>query len=82
MTSNLVFEPDPEKRAGFEFALPATFGGAPLLHSATWPQWAAFHAALGQELAKRMRVYPGPATDPDGGDIGGTPAAMPARMAA
>lgn len=42
--------------------------------------WGAFHRDLGQELARRLRVYPGPSTDPDGGDIGGTPVMM--RMAA
>lgn len=79
MTSNLVFEPDPEKRPGFDFRLP----GTDREYSAPWAYWADVHRRLGQELAKRMRVYPGPSTDPDGGDIGGTPAAAePIRLAA
>lgn len=64
--SNLVFEKDPAKRPAF------TYDGV----TATWADWAEAHRVLGQELAKRMRVYPGPSTTPDGGDIGGTPAAM------
>lgn len=68
--SNLVFEHDPAKRPDFVYAG----------KSGTWAEWGAFHRDLGQELAKRLRVYPGPATDPDGGDIGGTPVLM--RMAA
>lgn len=82
MTGNLVLEKDPAKRAGFGFELPFKLGGMPIAVNATWQEWADFHRELGQELAKRMRVYPGPSTEPDGGDIGGTPAAMPARMAA
>lgn len=69
--SNLVFEHDPAKRTGFSF-------NGSTVHS--WEAWAALHKELGQELAKRMRVYPGPSTDDDGGDIGGTPVMM--RMAA
>lgn len=80
MTSNLVFEKDPAKRPAFRFSYPTeTLTGCPM----SWEYWAALHKALGQALAQRMRVYPGPSTDPDGGDIGGTPAAAePARMAA
>lgn len=79
--SNLVFEKDPAKRPGFTLDLPGretVVGGSTL----TWAAWADYHQRIGQELAKRMRVYPGPSTDPDGGDTGGTPAAMPTRMAA
>lgn len=78
MSGNLVLEEDPAKRPAFRFAIPATC----LTDHPAWQAWADLHRELGQELAKRMRVYPGPSTEPDGGDIGGTPAAMPVRMAA
>ena len=81
MSSNLVLEKDPAKRPAFAFTPPSGY-----MHDTStampWTYWAALHKTLGQELAKRMRVYPGPSTNPDGGDIGGTPAAMPARVAA
>lgn len=67
--SNLVPILEAE-RQGFQF------GGEHL----SWAEWAERHKALGQALAKRMRGYGGPSTDPDGGDIGGTPVLM--RMAA
>lgn len=73
--SNLVAVPE-EKRKGFEFGVI----GTPTKTWLPWAVWATYHAALGQELAKRMREYPGPSTDDDGGDIGGTPVMM--RMAA
>ncbi len=73
--SNLVLEQDPAKRPGFRFVLP----GSRADMAASWVDWAAYHAVLGQELAKRMRVYPGPA-DQEEPPPGGTPVAM--RMAA
>jgi hypothetical protein len=45
----------------------------------SWKEWAEYHKALGQELAKRMREYGGPA-EQDEPPPGGTPVAM--RMAA
>lgn len=59
----------PADRKGF------AFGGTQM----TWAQWAEYHKALGQELAKRMREYGGPA-EQDEPPPGGTPVAM--RMAA
>lgn len=67
--SNLVDVP-PEKRKGFMFD--GTWR--------SWDRWAFEHALLGQALARGMREYPGPTTDDDGGDIGGTPVLM--RVAA
>lgn len=63
--SNLVYEPDPKKRPGF------TFNNV----CRTWEEWAEVHKELGQELAKRMRVYPGPAESDDPPE-GGTPVLM------
>lgn len=75
--SNLVEVPE-EKRQPFAFAMP---GASPIhtLHT-TWQEWADYHKALGQELAKRMWEYPGPSTEDDAPPEGGTPVLM--RMAA
>lgn len=48
----------------------------------TWAVWNEHAKALTQLLASRLRGYPGPSTTDDGGDIGGTPAAMSLRRAA
>lgn len=76
--SNLIEVPE-ERRQGFVFALP--FSANPDLPR-PWAFWADYHKALGQELAKRMREYPGPATDDDTPPEGGTPVEMPMAVAA
>lgn len=70
--------PVPEAdRKGFAFRNPHPKNeSSPRL---SWAEWAAYHKALGQELAKRMREYGGPA-EQDEPPPGGTPVAM--RMAA
>lgn len=71
--SNLVLLPDEERDVQV-----IAFQG----ETETWSAWNERAKALTQMLASRLRGYPGPNTDPDGGDIGGTPAAMPMRVAA
>lgn len=69
--------PVPEAdRKGFSFPLPGFKDSA---CKASWAEWAQYHKALGQELAKRMREYGGPA-EQDEPPPGGTPVLM--RMAA
>lgn len=66
-----------EDRKGFKFRNPHPKNeSAPRL---SWAEWAQYHHDLGQELAKRMREYGGPA-EQDEPPPGGTPVAM--RMAA
>lgn len=75
LPTNLVPVP-PERRKGFKFQLPLSQDGVdvPPVY-ATWADWAAVHARLGQELAKRMREYGGPAKQDDP-PPGGTPVLM------
>lgn len=72
LPTNMVEVPEDERKAfGFEFlGVHATL---------SWEKWAEVHKALGQELAKRMREYGGPA-EQDEPPPGGTPVLM--RMAA
>lgn len=71
LPTNMV--PVPEKdRKGFKFSLPR-YGYQAI--TMTWAEWAEYHKALGQELAKRMREYGGPA-EQDDPPPGGTPVAM------
>lgn len=73
LPTNRVPIPEAE-RPSFVFTLPDGTRA-----SAAYAYWAEYHAALGQELAKRMREYGGPA-EQDEPPPGGTPVAM--RMAA
>ena len=77
MQTNMVPVPEAERK-GFEFRSPDPYIVDDLV-TMTWAQWAEYHKALGQELAKRMREYGGPA-EQDEPPPGGTPVAM--RMAA
>lgn len=74
--SNLVEVPE-EKRQGFAFG---SLDDPEREIRGEWAEWAVFHRRLGQELAKRMREYPGPTTEDDIPPPGGTPVLM--RMAA
>ena len=64
-------------RQAFKFSPPVTDAGGAM----TWAMWAAYHEALGHELARRMREYGGPAIQ-DEPPPGGTPVAASMRMAA
>ena len=80
MQTNMVPVPEAERK-GFKFPPPIDdrfFLGDELVEK-SWAQGAEYHKALGQELAKRMREYGGPA-EQDEPPPGGTPVAM--RMAA
>lgn len=73
MQTNMVPVPEADRK-GFTFDLPGretTVGGCTL----TWADWAKYHERLGQELAKRMREYGGPA-EQDEPPPGGTPVLM------
>jgi len=76
MQTNMVPVSEAERK-GFKFRNPHPHNGA--VPRLSWAQWAEYHKALGQELAKRMREYGGPA-EQDEPPPGGTPVAM--RMAA
>lgn len=70
--SNMV-PVDEKDRKGFSFHGPHEFT-APKYHL-SWAEWAKYHHDLGQELAKRMREYGGPA-EQDEPPTGGTPVLM------
>lgn len=65
-----------DQRKGFSFEVPSGGAERALL---SYAEWEKYHYDLGQELAKRMREYGGPA-EQDEPPPGGTPVLM--RMAA
>lgn len=76
--SNLVKLSDAERDAQrITVGLPGGY-----VKEESWAYWAHFAQHLNNLLASRLRGYPGPSTDPNGGDIGGTPAAVQLRRAA
>lgn len=77
LPTNMVPVPEGDRK-GFTFDLPGRETHVGACHQ-SWQKWADYHKALGQELAKRMREYGGPA-EQDEPPPGGTPVAM--RMAA
>lgn len=83
--TNLVYEPDVDKRPSFHLPDKLTREIEALLEiqrgnaDPSWRAWASVSRDLNQELSSRIWIYPGP-TEQDDPPEGGTPVAM--RVAA